>query len=476
MASDHFWKRGNQYYFRLPIPRPMRHLFLSKNKLPLSRIVEPIGDSPSQARVIAAERTAMCLRIFEQIRAGLLTTPEQVRDALEPGEYQRELQPGFDEAMRRWYAELAVRGPTRGMIERRNERIARRFEQYGEGTLGEHPAARAGAGETISQALEGWLKDLTSNKARRADTLKGHRVRAQAFINKFGDLPLTDVTRAMAYDFLSSLGKANRTRNNYTTTMGGIFKCAKLRGRFGGENPFEDMKVDDVGNEREPFTIPEMQKLFDALPREVDPKKHSPATALPWVALISAYSGGCLEEICKLSLDDIRVEEANGGTVMIFDIRNGNDDDDGNDKIKNDVARPRYLPMHSALVRAGLQKYIDNLRQHGHERLFPGLKRRASKGNKFGPEVGSRFAKTLKRLGLKRSGLCFHSFRHTVNKWLEEHARVPEVDRARVLGHVHPTMTARYGKGKDGFRSAGPGLKIAAGVVEQIKYAGLRLT
>jgi integrase len=474
MASDHFWKRGNQYYFRLPIPRPMRHLFLSKNKLPLSRIVEPIGDSPSQAKLIAAERTAHCLRIFAQIKAGLLTTPEQVKDALEPGEYDVTLQPGFDEAMRRWYDERAARGPTRGMIERRIERQARWFEQFGEGTLGQ-PVVRRSAGETISQGLEGWLKHLTSNKARRPDTLKGHRVRVQAFVDKFGDLPLADVTREMAYDFLSSLGKANRTRNNYVTTMSGIFKCAKLRGKFAGENPFEDMKVDDVGNEREPFTIAEMQTLFKALPREVDPKKHSPATALPWVALISAYSGACLEEICKLSLDDIREEEANGGTVTIFDIRDGNDDNDGNDKIKNDKARPRYVPMHSALVRAGLVRYIDNLRQHGHERLFPGLKRRPSKGNKFSPEVGSRFAKTLRRLGLKRSGLCFHSFRHTVNKWLEEHALVPEVDRARVLGHVHPTMTARYGKGKGGFRSPGPGLKIAAGVVEQIKYQGLKV-
>jgi integrase len=70
--------------------------------------------------------------------------------------------------------------------------------------------------------------------------------------------------------------------------------------------------------------------------------------------------------------------------------------------------------------------------------------------------------------------LCFHSFRHTVQKYLEEVARVQEVDSARVLGHVHPNMTARYGKGKRVFRQAGPGLAIAKGTVEKITYEGLR--
>jgi integrase len=131
--------------------------------------------------------------------------------------------------------------------------------------------------------------------------------------------------------------------------------------------------------------------------------------------------------------------------------------------------------MHSALVRAGLREYITNLRQHGHARLFPGLKRRASKDNKWSPEVGHRFGKLRRKLSVTRKGLCFHSFRHTVNKMLEEIARVPEVDRARVLGHVNTNMTAKYGKGKAGFRSAGPMLKVVAGVVEQITYDGLRL-
>jgi integrase len=182
---------------------------------------------------------------------------------------------------------------------------------------------------------------------------------------------------------------------------------------------------------------------------------------VPWVALIAAYSGACLEEICQLTVDDVREENANGATVTVFDIHNG----DNGHSLKNEKARPRLLPMHSALVQAGLKEYIANLPTHGQ--LFPGLTRRASKGNKIGPRVGELFNKKLRALGLKRKGLDFHSFRHTVSNVLDT-AGVPQSDAARVLGHAVAGMS--YGT----YSQAGPGLKRVAAVVEQITYEGLR--
>src|SRR5262249_29532532 len=429
-------------------------------------------------------------------------TPEQVADAMRgPGEPDLTLEPEFEAIHRRdaeqtrardrFLAKLGVPRELRAKVDRALLRAlqpetarmidqqARSFEQYGywakRFVAGEQPAAQSASttGETISQALDGWIKDLTNRRAIKPTTINGHRARVREFTDKFGDLPLTDVPRSMAYDFLSGLGRANRTRNNYATTMSAIFKCAKQRGKLHREavNPFEDMKVESTGASREPFTIEEMRTLFAKLPRDTNPADYSAATAMPWVALISAYSGACLEEICQLTLADVRDERVNGETVTIFDLHEGDDEH----TLKNEEARPRYLPVHSAILKAGLEEYIANLRQRGHARLFPGLVPRASKDNKVGPQVGSRFGTALIKLGLKRPGLCFHSFRHTVNKMLEEEARVPEVDRARVLGHVHPTMTAKYGKGKAAFRSAGPMLKVVAGVVEQISYEGLRL-
>jgi integrase len=164
------------------------------------------------------------------------------------------------------------------------------------------------------------------------------------------------------------------------------------------------------------------------LPREVEPAKHTAESALPWVAFIGAYTGMRLEEIAQLTVADIKNVQANGGTLDCFDIHNG----DAAHHLKNKSAA-RVLPIHSELFRAGLLDYAKALPAGGP--LFPGLKRRASKGDKIGSRLGELFRKRLEALGLKRDRLCFHSLRHTVAGRLEA-AAVSQTDAARVLGHA----------------------------------------
>jgi integrase len=308
---------------------------------------------------------------------------------------------------------------------------------------------------------------MTQDKdaAPRQSTIEGHRQRVQVFIDAAGDVALTEVTRAKAADFLAGLKISNRTRNIYATTLKCVFESARKRGRFTGENPFAGQRSKVAKNHKVRYTVDELQTLFDKLPREVAPKKHTPDTAVPWVALIAAYSGACLEEICKLTVADIREEGVNGGRFWCISIHNGNGD--GQDKVKNDVARPRLLPIHSAVVKAGLLDYIANLPSKRGQ-LFPGLQRRASKDNKFGPRVGELYNKKLRKLGIKRKGLDFHSFRHTVSNVLEI-AGVSQTDAARVLGHSIEGMS--YGT----YSQPGPGLVRVKDLVEKIKYEGLRL-
>jgi len=461
MATDHLWRRGNQWYLRVAIPRPHRHLFLSSTGRPMVRVVERLSDSHETAKVMAAERVAKCMRVFAQVKAGLLTTPEQVADAMRPGEPDIALEPGFDAAMRRW---LASPERSRRIAERRLEEQAKRFERYPDWAkrflAGEQPAVPP-TGETVSQAAEAWYAELTRDKstAPRGTTLDGHRLRVRAFTDKCGDVPLADVTRAMASDFLTALKVSNRTRNAYATTLKCVFECARRRGRFTGDNPFDGMKAKVAGSSYQPFTVAELQTLFDAMPRDVRPTKHTPDTALPWVALIAAFSGMRLEEIAQLTTADVRDEGANGATVTIIDVHNG-----GENKLKNETSA-RLIPVHSALVRAGLLDYVKALKAGP---LFPGLTRRESKGNKVGARVGELFRKKLVALKLKRDGLCFHSFRHNVSNSLDV-AGVPQSDAARVLGHAVSGMS--YGT----YSQAGPGLKRVAAVVEMIAYDGLRL-
>jgi integrase len=391
--------------------------------------------------------------------AGLLTTHEQVADAMHPGEPDIALQPGFDEALRRYLASPEAR---RAEFERLNERRAAWFEAYGRGAFGpEQPAPATAAGETVSRAAEAWLAELTRDKsaAPRATTLDGHRLRVKVFTDKGGDVPLTEVTRAMASDFLAELEVSNRTRNAYATTLKCVFECARRRGRFTGDNPFDGMKAKAAGSSYQPFTDAELQTLFNKLPREVKPARHTPDTALPWVALIALYTGMRLEEIAQLTTADVREESANGATVWCIDVHNG-----GDNKLKNETSA-RLIPVHPELVRLGLLDYVKELKAGP---LFPGLTRRESKGGKVGARVGELFRKKLVALELKREGLCFHSFRHNVSNSLDV-AGVPQSDAARVLGHAVAGMS--YGT----YSQAGPGLIRVRDVVQQIKYDGLRL-
>jgi integrase len=500
MAKGGLRLHGGKWYLKLSIPPSVRKFFLSNTGKPLDKIVEPLAGDKAIAKVMAAQRVAECTSVFAQCKAGIITTPQQAKDALQGGYSEPDiaLQPGFDAAMRQYLAQqpaltrgrdkllaqLGVPPEVRPKLDeaiRRllaehpiapptDEQIATRFEQYGDGTLGtEQPATARPAStgsETISQAAAAWYAELMRDEstAPRQTTLDGHKRRAQAFINAVGDLPLTDVTGIMASDFLAGLKVSNRTRNNYRDTLNYIFKYAAKRGRFSKveeDNPFHDQRSKVGKSSYVPFTIPELQTLFKALPREIKPAKHSPDTALPWVALIALYTGARLEEIAQLTTSDVREENANGATVTIIDVHNG-----GSNNLKNEISE-RFIPVHSALVRAGMLDYVKALKPGP---LFPGLIRRESKGGKVGARLGELFRKKLVALGIKRAGLCFHSLRHNVATALRQASpRVPKEDAAPVLGH------AIEGESYGTYAQAGPGLINVKATVEQIIYPGLEV-
>jgi integrase len=478
-------QRGRQWYFWRPIPKHIRHLFPSESGRPLDKVAKPLGPNYDVAKPAAAMMEAACAAVFAQIEAGVITSPEAAKAALQrgpavddegnpilPGERAGDSYRRYADAVREIDRRLAL------------ERQALLFEAFGHSGDQEQPAAPAAlpapvaafptsaalpapiaGGETVSQAAEAWYAELMRDKstAPRETTLDGHKRRAQAFINAVGDVPLTDVTGIMASDFLTALKVSKRTRNNYRDTLNYIFKYAAKRGRFSKaeeDNPFHDQRSKKVGKSSYvPFTIPELQTLFKALPREIKPAKHSPDTALPWVALIALYTGMRLEEIAQLTTADIRKENANGATVTIIDVHNG-----GENKLKNEPS-VRLIPIHSELVRLGLLDYVKALKPGP---LFPGLVRRESKGGKVGARLGELFRKKLIALGIKREGLCFHSLRHTVTSAFDA-AAVPQSDAARVLGH------AVEGESYSTYSQPGPGLKRVAAVVEQITYPGLKV-
>jgi integrase len=310
--------------------------------------------------------------------------------------------------------------------------------------------------ETFSEAFEAYQR--TELDGISAETIEEYQRKVNILIAKIGDLPLNKITDHIAVDFLDKYLLRERklkpkTRNGYALLFSAIFKSA-MRRKKANHNPFSDQQVKAEAVHYEPFTDEEIVTLFSGMPKpEISPDKHKTATALPWISLISAYTGCRLEEAAQLKASDIKQSEG----IWHFAFCH-----EGNGKTK---AATRTVPLHHALIDAGLLRYRDALPSSSP--LFPGLKSfPKGRQTRLSSSLGDMFRWWRQKLGVVRPGLNFHSFRHTVGDRLRR-AGVQESDIAALLGHEDERITSRvYGHN-------GPGLPRLREVVERLSYKGL---
>ncbi|WP_234745362.1 site-specific integrase [Burkholderia sp. WTPI3] len=168
-----------------------------------------------------------------------------------------------------------------------------------------------------------------------------------------------------------------------------------------------------------------------------------------WLPLLGLLTGGRINELSQLYLDDIRQSEK-GVWFVDFNL-DGDKVEDVSDKSLKTVNAVRVVPLHAELVRLGLPEYVERLRRAGHTRLFPELKRDPVKG--YGKPAGSWFNERFlgKRLGIERNGMkTFHSFRHTFVTALDR-LELPERVMTQLAGHERGKTQSgkRYAKDRD---------------------------
>lgn len=174
-----------------------------------------------------------------------------------------------------------------------------------------------------------------------------------------------------------------------------------------------------------------------------------------WLPLLALTSGGRLNELAQLYLDDVQQAE-HDSTVWYLDFNMNEPDkinaDDGeesrSDKSLKTVNSIRVVPLHKIVIETGLPEYVAALRNAGHTRLFPELKRDNVKG--YGKPAGSWFNERFlgRRLGIKRDGRkTFHSLRHNFATAVEP-LDFSERVTAQLLGHErgHTQSWTRYVK------------------------------
>ena len=175
-----------------------------------------------------------------------------------------------------------------------------------------------------------------------------------------------------------------------------------------------------------------------------------------WLPLLGLYTGGRVNELCQLYIDDIKFSES-GVYYLDFNLDTPDKMDsdvrdcvvtDGSDKSLKTVNSKRIIPLHPHVIELGFPAYVKALSKAGHNRLFPELKRDAIKG--YGKPAGSWFNERFlgKQLLVPRDGKrTFHSFRHNFITALNQQG-VPSDIIAQLAGHIRGSTetTGRYRK------------------------------
>lgn len=352
------------------------------------------------------------------------------------------------------------------------------------------PVARRGrkiaTGDALafSEAAERYLAEIQRDPAARLteQTVAQAQAVHRLFRDYTRDSALADVTRAMAGEFLDTVatldpnwgrspktkertledlldrfgdyetGLSNRTLNRYSNSISAIYKWARKRGHYDGSNPFEGQSRKQATSRETgwlPYTDVELILLLDAMRPTVAPNKHTTNTALAWVAWIGAFSGMRINEICSLTVDDLRQEEG----VWYFDVKDAKTE-----------AGDRRVPVHSMLIRAGLLEYRGRLEGGS---MWPALKP-GGPDKKLSAYVVKRFGERRRVLGITRSRVTYHSLRKNAIGCLEQ-AGVPQNEAAEIVGHEKVGITYSV------YSPEGRTMKQRQAVVEKISYPGVNV-
>ena len=212
------------------------------------------------------------------------------------------------------------------------------------------------------------------------------------------------------------------TVNNHMAMFYRFWDWAERHGHA-PQKLFDGMKVSKAkkpAEGRKPYSKQQAKQLYAALTGNASGlvKKDD----YKWGALLGLYTGARLREIAQLDVADIRQE----GGIWYLDI-NG----DGPNKSLKTPAAKRRVPVHSDLMRLGFLDWV--AAKPKGQRLFLSFTYNAKEG--YGRNLGRWFNTVfLPGLGMKESGLVFHSLRHTMVTRLAQ-AGVPEPLFQEIVGH-----------------------------------------
>lgn len=326
------------------------------------------------------------------------------------------------------------------------------------------------SGPLLSEAQNAYLKHLASrpqDKRPTEKTLDEYRSALDLFIAIVSNRPVSEIDRDVMADFFGTLCRlpANMNRrpryigksvpellalgdppmsetnaSKITERVSTLFKwMLDEKAKFGIDtNPAKGYgRGKPKKSSRKPFTDAELVALLS------HPTYRSRTFGMSytyWAIPLALFTGARLGELGQLYLSDF-VQVDGIDCIEISDEQPGQ-------RLKTDNAK-RLVPVHSALIRLGLLRYVAKLRERGEKVLFPELNFERRDGP--GQAVGHWFQRYRPECGITgKQEKVFHSFRHTfITRLLDPPANTPPHLLAPIVGHEADLITGQvyWGKG-----------------------------
>lgn len=268
---------------------------------------------------------------------------------------------------------------------------------------------KAITGRTLESVLDAYHVE----RRLTDQSLQDYRHKVRSFVELNGLLPVDTYTKDHALAFKNKLveqGRPAKTINTkYLAFVGTVFRYA-LANDFIKSNPMEGVKVmarDDAQAPEKACTLADLTTIFSSatFTRGERPKKWGRSKPLGeavfWVPLLALFTGARQNELCQLEKADV-LEHGDGLYYLSINMENGK-------KLKMGKKNVRAVPIHQELIRLGFIDYAKAQADGGL--LFPELTK--SDRGKTNEQFSKWFNTALKKWGVKREGINFHSFRHT---------------------------------------------------------------
>lgn len=259
------------------------------------------------------------------------------------------------------------------------------------------------------------------------------------YTKRFPNTPLPEAikgnkARATPFPVLN----ATTINDKWLARLQSVFKWCVLNDVL-PDNPASGVKVDQIAGTaapRVPFTPGDLAKIFAPPLFE----KGASLGERQWATLIALHTGFRASEIGQLRLDSVRHERG----VLAFAIE---------EQVKT-RGSVRLTPVHSTLIRLGIEKRVATLREAGETHLFPDWYQKANAVPKSGADrvrnipysqvLPRWFNRTyLTSVGINDDRKVFHSFRHTLKTALSR-AGVPRSISDDITGHDDQTAGGKY--------------------------------